>query len=274
MLRAVLCLCLCLCICCVAFTAEPPALPDPYGLGERLVLLEHLRDDYGKRPPPGATLDELRRLYAAAWQAKQAPAEDLEDHGRAERERRLRGRIADRHGVKADADLDETGLVALLHRLDAERAVRDQQAIADLLAADRDRQPAPASASEPAASPIPAAAPEATPAATAAAPVATKEFVRIAFKAAGVAECWLARKDGRSCLLVTFGIDHNGAFGTIREEAWVRLARAGAFNRSVLLLGHGGGTDVGGENIEAHLRTNKGFYETMGEPCRRNRSRA
>jgi hypothetical protein len=44
--------------------AEPAPLPDPIGLGERLLLIEYLRER-GQEPPPGAALDDLRRAY---WQ--------------------------------------------------------------------------------------------------------------------------------------------------------------------------------------------------------------
>lgn len=265
-ITAMLRLAACIAACCIlsAAAAEPPALPDPIGLGERLVLIEHLRDAYGQRPPAGATLEELRAGYAAAWQAQQAQADaSLEDHGRPERELRLRTRIAGRYGVQADAGLDETGLIALLRRLDAERAARDQQAIAEMVAADRNRTPAAeAPVAPPAATPTAVAEAEATP--EPAARSADPGVVRLRFKATGVADCWLATSGGRSCLLVTFGVDHNGAFGTIREDMWAQVSRSTAFRRSVLLLGHGGGTDVGGENIEGHLKANKRFYETMG----------
>jgi hypothetical protein len=257
-----------------AAVADPPALPDPIGLGERLVLLDHLRDAYGQRPPPGATLEELRALYATAWQATQAKADPgLEDHGQAEREQRLRNRLSSRHGVQADPDLGEAALIALLRRLDAERAARDQQAIADLVAADQGRPPAAEVTAKPADVTAQAATDPASPSSQATTTTTPQPAVRsgkpvairVRFNAPGVADCWLATSGERSCLLVTFGIDHNGAFGTIREDMWAQVSQATAFRRSVLLLGHGGGTDVGGENIEAHLKANKRFYETMGE---------
>jgi len=96
--------------------AEPPVPPDPYGLGERLALLDHLRGTYGLRPAAGATLAELRAAYSAAWAARQ-PRES--DAGRVDRERRLRQRLTSRYGVEADAGLDEAGLQNLLRRLEA-----------------------------------------------------------------------------------------------------------------------------------------------------------
>lgn len=258
------------CLAALAAAAEPPPVPDPIGLGERLALIDHLQETYGRRPPPGASLEELRRLYAAQWRARQpAPADAIgEDTGRADREARLRRRIGDRHGVAADPGLDEDGLIALLRRLDADRGERDRAAIAVMAAADAGRaaDPPPPQAEAPAA-PRRAAAPAAAPAATApgAADAAAPAGVRrLRFPAAGVADCWLATRGGASCLLVTFGVDHNGAFGTIREDAWALLSASPHIRRAVLLLGHGGGTDVGGENIEAHLRAQRRFYESMG----------
>lgn len=263
-------------VCCAALSAVsavagPPALPDPIGLGERLVLIEHLREAYGQQPPVGSTLDELRARYAAAWQAAHAPVPEA-DSGRADRERRLRRRVADRHGVEAADDLDEAGLVALLRRLDEQRARRDAQAIADLIAADQrqPREPAPTPAptapatSAPPPIVLPSAPPVAAPSSESTSTAGGPTVSRIRFTARGVADCWLGVLGERRCLLVAFGIDHNGAFGTIRQDVWERVSRAPAFTRTVLLLGHGSGSDVGGENIEGHLRANKQFYETMG----------
>jgi hypothetical protein len=247
------------CLAIVLAAAEPPAVPDPIGLGERLALIDHLHEAYGIRVAPGATLEDLRARYAAAWAARQAPADD----GGAERCRRLRERIATRHGVDVEAQVDESGLRALLARLDDERAIRDQAAIAALVAADA---AAPRAAPTEEAPPdLPATAPVAAPATTDAPAAAAAAGVRrIAFRAAGVADCWLASAGERSALLVTLGADHNGAFTGIREATWHYLSQAPAIRRGILLLGHGTGNSIAGESIEGHLRANKAFYETMG----------
>lgn len=242
--------------------AEPPPPPDPYGLGERLALLEHLREAYGQKPAPGATVEELRAAYAAAWAARQVPAGDeLADTGAADRVARLRHRLADRYGVEADPALDEAGLQALLRRLDGERAARDAEAIADRLAADAARPRAP---SPPAAPASPPPAPAAVPAPPVQAPVADAEAYRIRFPAAGVTDCILVSFGERRLLLVTFGADHNGAYRGIPEGVATVLAQAPQIGRSVLLLGHGRSNDVAGESIARHLATHKAFYETMG----------
>jgi hypothetical protein len=242
---------------------EPPPVPDPIGLGERLALIDHLHEAYGIRVAPGATLEDLRARYAAAWSARQAPVDD----GAAERCRRLRERIATRHGVEAETPADEAGLRAQLARLDAERAERDRAAIAALVAADaaapRIDPPVETASDAPPAAPA-AAAPAAPAAAATPAEAPAAQVRRIAFRAASVADCWLASAGERTALLVTLGADHNGAFTGIREAAWHYLSQAPAIRRSVLLLGHGTGNSIAGESIEGHLRANKAFYETMG----------
>lgn len=47
--------------------AEPPPVPDPLDLGPRLALLEHLRRNYGIRPAPGTSMEDLSALYREAW---------------------------------------------------------------------------------------------------------------------------------------------------------------------------------------------------------------
>jgi hypothetical protein len=79
-----------------------------------------------------------------------------------------------------------------------------------------------------------------------------------------VTQCLIATAGERSALLVTFGLDHNGAFTGIREGVWSILAQAPAIRRGVLLLGHGAGSSIASESIAAHLARNKVFYETMG----------
>ena len=131
-----------LCLGCL-FAADPPPVPDPLGLGERLALIDHLQQAYGLHPAPGATLAELRTQYAAEWGRRQAaPADTIggdsqaEQTAQADRERRLRARIAARYQVDADPKLDEAGLQRLLRQLDGQRAVRDAAAMAEKTAED------------------------------------------------------------------------------------------------------------------------------------------
>lgn len=259
---------LCLVVLTTAVGAEPPPVPDPIGLGERLALIDHLREAYGEQPRAGATLEELRTMYARAWAARQAgPVADAAAvAATADRIARLRRHLAERFGVAADPTLDEPALQELLRRHEAARASRAEAEIAAMAEADRQtpRPPLAAPTPVPGVPPSAASAPAAS-AQAASAPAASSDGVfPLAFTARGVADCLLVRQGERRCLLVAFGTDHNGAFTGIREGVWARVAQAPAIRRSVLLLGHGGGTDVGGENIEAHLRAFKDFYETMG----------
>jgi hypothetical protein len=245
----------------VLAAAEPPPVPDPVGLGERLALIDHLREVYGQKPAPGVSLEELQSQYAAAWAARSASSDD--DPGAAERQRRLRGLILARHGIESDPTLSETGLQDLLHRLDEERTQRDQAAIAAKDAAER-AGPRSVPAEETPASAIP---PPAAPAASAPVRVtaAPAPGIRpLAFTASGVTQCLIATAGERSVLLVTFGTDHNGAFTGIREGVWSILSQAPAIRRGVLLLGHGAGSSIASESIAQHLARNKLFYETMG----------
>lgn len=244
--------------------AEPPPVPDPFGLGERLALIDHLREAYGLRPEPGSDLEALRAAYATAWAARQRPADV--DAGRPERERRLRARIAERHGVEPEAGLDEPALQALLRRLDAERAARDAADIAELAARDAAAPRPPAEQAEaPGAAEAPAAAPASGPAATPRAPAAARAAVRaLPFAAPGVTGCYLATAGDRAALLVIFGTDHNGAFADIPEASAVTMLNAPHFRRGILLLGHGAGNAINSEPIARHLAANKDFYETMG----------
>ena len=240
----------------VLAAAEPPPVPDPVGLGERLALIDHLREVYGLKPAPGLSLAELQAQYAAAWAAQSAARDD--DPGAAERQRRLRGLILARHGIASDPTLDEAGLQDLLRRLDAERAQRDQDAIAAQDAAER-AGPRNVQTELPR---LPAA-----PAATAPSGITTAPAAGIrplTFTASGVTQCLLATAGERSVLLVTFGTDHNGAFTGIREGVWSILSQAPAIHRGVLLLGHGAGSSIASESIAQHLARNKSFYETMG----------
>jgi hypothetical protein len=236
---------------------EPPPVPDPIGLGERLALYEHLRQAYGLKPAPGVPLAELQAQYAAAWAARAGPVAG--DPGKPAREQRLRAAIVARYQVEVDPALDEAGLQDLLHRLDADRSVRDRAAIAELDAAER-AQPRPLpDAAEGPAQPTSLAAVQPAKATSAEAGIRP-----LAFSAAGVTECLLATGNGHAALLVTFGTDHNGAFRGIREGTWGILSQAPAIHRGVLLLGHGSGSSIAGESIAQHLARNKTFYETLG----------
>lgn len=76
--------------------------------------------------------------------------------------------------------------------------------------------------------------------------------------------CVLAQDGGLSALLVMFGSDPNGAFRGLPGAMLAALHGAPGIRRAVLLLGHGTGSSIGGEPIEAHLQANRAFYESQG----------
>lgn len=122
------------CLSCAVLlaAAEPlprPDLPDPFGLGERLVLLEHLREQWRLTPPPDATYEQLVALY---WKAKGRPVDTLagiDDAALArDRLRRLRSELQQRHGITAPEDEGEE---ALRQRLAAARTADGRRMAAD-----------------------------------------------------------------------------------------------------------------------------------------------
>lgn len=104
-------------LCCSAALAAGEALPkpdvpDPFGLGERLALIDWLKTNTASRPAAGATMDELVALY---WQARGgAPEKVGEDQQTADRVRRLRAELKDRYKIEPPADVDEVELGRLL----------------------------------------------------------------------------------------------------------------------------------------------------------------
>ena len=119
MLRC-LCLCLCLCLSLVLATLKAgealprPDIPDPFGLGERLALIDHLKEGYRVTPPTDATYEQLVALY---WQ-KAGKRDDVgkDDEAAVARDRlqRLRSELAHRHDLVAPLDADEDTLRRLL----------------------------------------------------------------------------------------------------------------------------------------------------------------
>lgn len=257
--------------CAVLMAAEPPSVPDPYGLGERLALIVLLQDTYHIRPTPETPLEALRSTYAQAWQRTQIVTPgadsipDAQDEAAqsAARARRLRDLISRRHRVDAEAGQTETELIGLLRRLDGEKAERDAAAITALAAGDPGGELAPTAPAAPVAAPIRPGPAHATPAQVPVAATAAK-VRRIVFKASGVTGCALVEDGGISALLVVFGLDHNGAFNGLPEAMIAALHGAPGIRRAVLLLGHGTGNTINGESIETHLKANRAFYETLG----------
>lgn len=249
--------------------ADPPPVPDPIGLGERLALIDHLQERYRIRLPGEPTLDELRAAYRRAWEAAQpapiAADPGVEQAASRERSARLRALILRRHAREADVGLDEDALQAELRRLDAAKAERDAKVIAAMVAADAAApRPIPVPATVRPAW-IPAAEPAAAvPAEPALAAAGGPQIRAVPFPVSGVTGCALVEDGGVSALLVMFGTDHNGAFRGLPGAMLAALRGAPGLRRAVLLMGHGTGNSIGGEPIEAHLKANRAFYETLG----------
>jgi len=98
--------------CIASFAGEaPPDIPDPFGLGERLALIDHLRDALQVAVPDDATYEQLVALY---WASRRDAAPSAEEALTRDRVQRLRGQLADEFGIQAEADAGEDALVARL----------------------------------------------------------------------------------------------------------------------------------------------------------------
>jgi chromosome segregation ATPase len=121
----------------VAITAESlpkPEIPDPFGLGERLALIDHLRETMGVTPPQDATLEQLIALY---WKHKK-PSETKLNHDDAlalDRIRRMRQELQDKFSITAEADADEAKLSQLLNEARSAKNDADMKAVLDKAAA-------------------------------------------------------------------------------------------------------------------------------------------
>ncbi len=245
----------------VLLAAEPPPVPDPYGLGERLALMDHLREAYRLTPVPGTPVEDLRTLYAEAWRRTQ-PADDEAAIRRRDDAARLRQRIADRHHREVAATLSLEDLQALWKQLEAQREATDAATIAARLREDpvpvRRPRPEPAEPVEITA-PVPAAIK---------APNVPTAFQRmtvrdLAFSAAGVAQCRLFQ--GQHAMLgIQFGAERGREFHGVFEYLADQLQRSRGPRSAIILLGHGSGASIAGEAIDGHLRRWKTFYETFG----------
>jgi hypothetical protein len=244
---------------CLAIpAADPPPVPDPLGLGERLALIDLLQETYHIHPGAGETLEQLQARYVAAWSKTQTP-EQREDAELQERMQRLRRHISDNFGQLADPNLDEAGLIALLRRLknEAQNRAPSAEQVIDPPGERRTTAPAPVVAAPPVDRRSNAPSTEPTSPST----VTVK---RVTFTAEGVTDCLYWNDGPRALLVVTFGADHNGAFAGIPEQTWGIVSRAKTAHRVVALLGHGNGTGIARKSIEDHLKVNRNFYETVG----------
>jgi S1-C subfamily serine protease len=98
---------------CAAELAKPP-VPDPFGLGERLALIDYLQQTFKAKPAQGATLEELSALYwqlSARAQAAARPSDELLTQDRIAR---LRRELKDGFTIDPPATAGEDELVHLL----------------------------------------------------------------------------------------------------------------------------------------------------------------
>jgi hypothetical protein len=259
-----------------ALAADPPPVPDPLGLGERLALIDCLQETYRITPPIGETLDQLRARYAAAWtQAQAQTAEHRDADSAALRVDRLRRLISARFHQDADRALDEDGLLAELHRLERIQEDEDQVKLATLAASAGaaphapGSAPAPGSAAAPGTAPAPgsAAARPPAPAGRPPAPLAhaaPEVDVHLHPAMEALSDCWYRRSGDHTILMVTLGGDWNGALRGAPERVWDTFHRAKEIHRAVAIFGHGTGTGIAGLSIKDHLRKYQDFYESMG----------
>jgi hypothetical protein len=253
------------------FAAQPPAVPDPYGLGERLALIDTLQETYGIRSQPGVTLEVLRVRYTAAWSAAQAHSDDARAR---DARQRLRDHLQRTYNVVAAEDASEAALTAQLHIAQSEAASARGAALAEVLIRELHDQVGTAPRATPTAvisKTSPAAKTPDVGAVQVAPIVVTNEVVpRSSAELCAMlgdipAKVTMWAKGDRGVLCVQFGppggVDFDGACQMI--ESLISQSDVGV-KRAAFLIGHGGGTDVGGTNLEKHLSTYRTIYETVG----------
>jgi hypothetical protein len=235
----------------VVGAAEPPPVPDPLGLGDRLVLIEHLRTEFGLTIEAGIDEAELQRRYAQAWQARQPADVDADQRAR------LRQRLQDRWRVQVPQTADLAAMQAIEQRLLAEKAERDAEYLRQRLAT----QPEP-ELSEVRPPPAPAAI-VVKPGAEKPAPAAGPTATILPFAVDGVAGALLIR-GRKSALCVQFGHERGTEFNGVFEGLFAMLEKGKGPPDAVFLLGHGSGVSINGAPIGPHLRQHREFYETFG----------
>ena len=244
-----------------ASAADPPPVPDPLGLGERLALIDYLQQTYHLTPPPGESLEQLQARYEAAWKLAQAHTpEGQEADSQHVRIGRLRRLISDRFNHEADPALDEDGLLAELHRLESAQEAQEQARMAALAAGGPGNGPVRSKAAPagPAAGAPVARAPQAE--ANGKAPI----DIHITTTMEEVADCQYHRSGDHAILMVVIGGDWNGALRGAPAALWATFRNAKEIHQAVAILGHGTGTGIGGISITEHIKKYQDFYETMG----------
>jgi len=259
-----------LCLALSGFAVEPPPVPDPFGLGERLALIDHLRDRYQRVIPAGTELAELQGWHAEAWLAEQATVADpLANDER----QRLRHRLLRQYGIETPDDSERELLLALLHSAEDSRAAAIAADVSSLINA-QDWVPA---VSTPETAPSPATPDAGTTAAierptaeatvkkpaSASANAGLWQREQLTPHEAGIRSMYRWHTAERGVVCVQFGdpggLDFDGACAAFASM----VARAPAdVQRAVFLIGHGGGVTIGEANLKQHLKANRENYET------------
>jgi hypothetical protein len=253
-------------LCCLAGLAAaadtPTDVPDPYGLGERLALIDWLRSRRVE-VAEGAELADLRARYRAAQQAPAAdPGSDREAAAL---------ELWRRHGVSAEPGVGADEIRRRIAALDLQQAqleaieLERQRADAARHADDRETTTRPHDAEPIAARPQPA-----PPAALALAEV--RELARPRDMGERV-RAFLVSPESSPILIVVCDPDLLGLERILAH--WPAQQRlAAGVDGTVIIHGHsdGGVFNVGvmkeagalGGDLAEHLRRNREYYETMG----------
>jgi hypothetical protein len=81
-----------------ATTLPKPDVPDPYGLGDRLALVDYLKTQLHVEVKPGASYDELVQQY---WDIVNQPKQDA-DEAKAEKSQELRAKLQSEFAITTD----------------------------------------------------------------------------------------------------------------------------------------------------------------------------
>jgi len=115
-------------IAALAPSAEPPPVPDPFGLGERLALIDHLQTKYQRAVPPGTDIATLRTWHAEELRR----AQTQQDPWLTDELQRLRSRLHLSYGIDASENGDRTALVVLLKEAESRQEQTNETRLVDL----------------------------------------------------------------------------------------------------------------------------------------------
>lgn len=259
------------------WAADVPPVPDPYGLGERLALIDHLNEVYGEHIEPGTTLKDLRAQYLTAWTNSHSTTEIPMTALERDEAQRLRYHLKTEYGYH---DLDQTSLADLREWLSVAEGKATVVRELDVAAAvEKARQrperelPAPPIRTE--ADPIVAQTEPVRSDALARNETSVPSPKRWQTKELPLPEGTFRRvltwqREGRAMLAVQMGdpggLDFDGACYQI--AALIGNSPA-PFERGIFIIGHGTGVSVGDQELDEHLKRYKYFYETLGGTAER-----